>query len=125
MFLVEASGQRCSYRSAGALGEAIRRGEVGPQARIFHRRTQRWLPITVHPEYRKVESAREAVNSQWREWEWTFLAQRPVHEPEPQAQPQPGTFGPIPRRSSASMVLVPGGGRRSWLGALRRVLPFA
>lgn len=123
MFLVEPeSGQRCQYRSAGALGEAIRRGELGPRARIFHRTTQRWLPITVHPEYRRVESAREAVNRQWREWEWTFLAQRPVHEPEPLLEP--GTFGPIPRRSSAAMVLVPGGGRRSWLGTLRRLLPF-
>lgn len=123
MFLVEpAEGRRCSYRSAGALGDAIRRGEVGPQARIFHRTTQRWLPITVHPEYRKVESAREAVNNQWREWEWTFLAQRPTYEPE--APAAAGTFRPIPRRSSSSMVLMPDSGRRSWLGALRRLLPF-
>ena len=124
MFLVEpASGRRCSYRSAGALGEAIRRGEVGPEARIFHKTTQRWLPISVHPEYRKVESDREALNSQWREWEWTFLARRPIYRPEP---PVPvGTFSPIPRRSSSSMVLMPGAGRRSGLGALRRLLPFS
>jgi len=55
MFLVEpASGQRCQYPSAQALGAAIRRGELGPQALIFHKTRNRWLPITVHPEYRKV-----------------------------------------------------------------------
>jgi hypothetical protein len=123
MFLVEpVSGRTCNYRSAVALGEAIRRGEVGPRARIFHRTTQQWLPITVHPEYRKVESARETLNSQWREWEWTFLARRPVHEPEQQAAP--GTFRPIPRRSSSDMVLMPAAGRRSWFGALKRLIPF-
>jgi hypothetical protein len=124
MFLVEpASGRRCSYRSAGALGEAIRRGELGPQARIFHRTTQRWLPITVHPEYRKVESARQALNSQWRAWEWTFLAERPSHA-EVLLAPS-GTFRPIPTRSYSDMVLVPEGARRSWLGTLRRLLRIA
>jgi hypothetical protein len=123
MFLVEpVSGRTCSYRSAGALGEAIRRGEVGPRARIFHRTTQRWLPITVHPEYRKVESDREMLNSRWRDWEWTFLAQRPMPEPEQQAAP--GAFRPIPRRSSSDMVLMPEAGRRSWFRALKRLIPL-
>jgi hypothetical protein len=123
MFLVEpVTGRTYSYRSADALGEAIRRGEVGPRARIFHQATKQWLPITVHPEYRKVESARETLNTQWRQWEWTFLAQRP--EPEPEHQVAPGTFRPIPRRSSSDMVLMPGAGRRSWFGALKRLLPF-
>ena len=121
MFLVEpVTGRTCSYRSAGALGEAIRRGDVGPRARIFHRITQQWLPITVHPEYRKVESARETLNSQWRHWEWTFLA----HRPEPEQEAAPGMYRPIPRRSSSQMVLMPEAGRRSWFGALKRLIPF-
>ncbi|MGH7630269.1 MAG: hypothetical protein ACREOF_13000 [Gemmatimonadales bacterium] len=121
MFLVEPeSGQRCHYRSAGALGAAIRRGELGPQARIFHQTTNRWLPITVHPEYRKVESAREeAYGQQLRDRPWTFLAERPVEEPPTD------TFRPIPTTSSSTLVLIPKGGQRSWLGALRWLLPFA
>ena len=120
MFLVEPeSGQRWQYGSAGALGAAIRRGELGPRARIFHRTTKRWLPITVHPEYRKVESAREeAYGQQWQDRQWTFLAQRPIGELPTD------TFQPIPARPSSTMVLIPDGGQRSWLGALRRLLPF-
>ncbi|MGH7516700.1 MAG: hypothetical protein ACREOC_04420 [Gemmatimonadales bacterium] len=119
MFLVEPeSGQRCQYGSAGALSAAIRRGELGPRARIFHRTTQRWLPITVHPEYRRAESAREETSArQWRERPWTFLAERPVEEAPAD------TFQPIPARSSSTLVLIPGGSEPSWLGsALRQLL---
>jgi hypothetical protein len=121
MFLVEAeAGRRCQYRSAGALGAAIQRGELGPQARIFHRTAQRWLPITVHPEYRKVESAREAVNSQWREWEFTFLASRPT------AETQAELFRPIPAQPPSTVVLIPPEPERSWLGsAFRQVRRLA
>ena len=47
MFLVEPrAGERCHYPSARALSAAIRRGELGPHARIFHQTTSRWLPIS-------------------------------------------------------------------------------
>jgi hypothetical protein len=78
MFLVEPEeGLRWQYGSAGALGDAIRRGELGPRARIFHRARRQWLPITVHPEYRKAESSWvESSGGEWRERRWTFL---PAH----------------------------------------------
>jgi hypothetical protein len=121
MFLVEPkSGQRCHYGSARALGAAIRRGELGAGARIFHQRTNRWLPITVHPEYRRAAADREErTAAQWRERPWTWLAERPVHDAVAD------TFQPIPNRSSSTLVLLPPRGGRSWLGTLRRLLPFA
>jgi hypothetical protein len=125
MFLVEPeSGHQCHYGSAGALGAAIRRGELGPRARIFHRSAQRWLPITVHPEYRKVELAREeAYEQQWRARPYTFLAERPGEAFHPDSF-APDTFRPIPARSSATMVLIPDGDQRFWRRVLRRLLPF-
>ncbi len=121
MFLVEPeSGQRCHYRSAGALGAAIRRRELGPQARIFHQTANRWLPITVHPEYRKAEADWEEVNARrWHQRQWTFLAERPDGAPD-------AMFAPIPAHPASTLVLIPGGSGSSWLGlALRRLLQLA
>ena len=76
MFLVEvAEGRRNHYSSAQALGAAIRGGELGPQARIFHAASSQWLPITVHPEYRRAESEwEEEVARRWRARGWTFFS---------------------------------------------------
>ena len=122
MFLVEPeAGQRSHYQSAEALGAAVRRGELGPQARIFHQTTRRWLPITVHPEYRRAEFDREERRAeQWRDRQWTFFAERPVED----ARAEP--VRPIPTRSSSSLVLIPSGPDRSWLGsAFRQLLRLA
>jgi hypothetical protein len=74
MFVVEpGSGKNKGYSSARELGAAIRRGELGPQARIYHRATDRWLPITVHPEYRKVAAERRLSAARDAGQAWTFL----------------------------------------------------
>jgi hypothetical protein len=82
MFLVEvAEGRRNHYSSARALGAAIRCGELGPQARIFHAATSQWLPITVHPEYRRAESEwEEDVARRWRARGWTFFSDKAAGE---------------------------------------------
>jgi hypothetical protein len=119
MFLVEPEeGLRWQYGSAGALGDAIRRGELGPRARIFHRARRQWLPITVHPEYRKAESSWvESSGGEWRERRWTFLAERSAEDAPVE------TFQPIPAISSTRTVLIPGGSERSWVkSAFRRLL---
>jgi hypothetical protein len=46
------------YESADALAAAIRRGEVGPRARIFHRASSNWISITLHPEFKKASATR-------------------------------------------------------------------
>jgi len=117
MFVVEpGAGKTKGYPSARDLGAAIRRGELGPQARIYHRSTDRWLPITVHPEYRKVAAEREqlsAVELQARQW--TFL---------PDSRPDQGSARDPrhPSSSGSGPVLIPGDPEPSWLGSTFRRL---
>jgi hypothetical protein len=125
MFLVEPeSGQRRHYSSTRALGAAIRRGELGPQARIFHQASNQWLPITVHPEYQRAEEEWEQSSlHRLRHRAWTFfpggsearLGQedgRLVALTTPLAPPAP--------------ILIPGDGEPSWWGtAFQRLLHMA
>ena len=120
MFLVEPeSGQRCHYSSARALGAAIRRGELGPQARIFHQASNQWLPITVHPEYQRAEAEWEqgSVN-RLRHRGWTFF-------PETQQEDDP-LLALTPPPEPAGPILIPGDGEPSWWGtAFQRLLHLA
>jgi hypothetical protein len=116
MFLVEpVSGQRRHYPSPRALGNAIRRGELGPAARIFHEASGQWLPITVHPEYRKAEMEWEAANARaLRGRRWTFLSgQRPEAE-------EPGST--IGAKPIDVPMLVPDEPESNWLGNAFRSL---
>jgi hypothetical protein len=121
LFLVEPeSGQRCHYSSARELGVAIRRGELGPQAKIFHQKSSQWLPISVHPEYRRAEAdCEEGSAHQLRARQWTFLS-APVERDHPVAESvTPDYPGMVP-------ILVPGEGEKSWLGsAVRHLLQLA
>jgi hypothetical protein len=79
MFLVEIeAGREALYDSVNALAAAIRRGEVGPHSRIFHRTSSSWLSITIHPEFKKAVAARDSqplpplARSQW-----TFFGTEP------------------------------------------------
>jgi len=117
MFVVEpGAGQTKEYPSARELGAAMRRGELGPQSRIYHRSTGRWLPITVHPEYRKVAAEREQLSAlELQARHWTFL---------PDTRPEYATVGE-PRRPSPSAsgpVLFAGDPEPSWLGTTFRRL---
>ena len=79
MFLVELeAGREALYDSTDALAEAIRRGEVGPQARIFHRASSSWISITLHPEFKKAAATRgrEPMPPLARS-QWTFFGVEP------------------------------------------------
>ena len=123
MFVVEpGQGKQVGYASARELGAAIRRGELGPGARIYHRSTDRWLPITVHPEYRRAASEwerRGAMELEGRQW--TFLS----GEQGERAQAR-GAVAPQRRARSegppAEPALIPGDPQPSWLGATLRRL---
>jgi hypothetical protein len=117
LFLVEPeSGQRCHYSSARALGVAIRRGELGPQAKIFHQKSSQWLPISVHPEYRRAESdSEEGSARELRARRWTFLS-------EPAAENDPPVAAAAPDYPGAMPLMVPGEGETSWLGSAVRHL---
>ena len=117
MFLVEPeSGQRCHYSSARALGAAIRRGELSSQARIFHQASNQWLPITVHPEYRRAESDWEQGSvHRLRTRGWTFF-------PEPPLENDPLSAMASPPEPAPGPALIPGDGEPSWLGSAFRHL---
>jgi hypothetical protein len=79
MYLVDlGSGKHELYRSQEELAAAIRKGDVGPQSRIYHRSSCTWLPITVHPEFKRF-AAERASSKTWRR-QWTFLRD-PAPEP--------------------------------------------
>lgn len=44
-----ASGGEAEYDSVAELAQAIRNGRVPGNSEIFHRKSQRWLPISAHP----------------------------------------------------------------------------
>jgi hypothetical protein len=53
MYRIELSpGEETAFRSIEELAVAIRRGVVGPRARIWHNATGKWLPIQFHPHYK-------------------------------------------------------------------------
>ena len=75
MFLVEREpGNVAVYNSQAELSGAIREGVIGPTARIYHRRSSQWLPITEHPTYRQVRAEAEQERlPPLRRKHWTFL----------------------------------------------------
>ena len=116
MFIVEpGEGNTEEYPSARELYAAIQRGDLGPQARIFHRSTAQWLPITVHPEYRKVAAERERVSVlELQARQWTFL---------PDGRSQYAAYVETQSAAaSAPLMLIPGDPEPSWLGSAFRTL---
>jgi hypothetical protein len=93
MYLVDlGSGKETLFRSGKELAEAIRGGIVGEQSRIYHRARATWLPITVHPEYRRITDEHPAVSQTPSiQRQWTFMRgeeadTRPAPVPTPPAQ---------------------------------------
>jgi len=121
MFLVEPeSGQRCHYSSARALGAAIRRGELGPTARIFHEATNQWLPITVHPEYRRAETEWEQGSIRRLQGRgWTFFPETP-----PESDPLL-SVAPRPEERPAPVLLAGDGEQSWWTSAWRNLRQLA
>jgi hypothetical protein len=54
MYRIEvAPGEEAVFRTIEELAVAIRNGVVTPRARIFHHASEKWLPIGLHPHYKK------------------------------------------------------------------------
>ena len=120
MFLVEREpGNVAVYNSAAELTHAIRQGVVGPEARIFHRRSSQWLPITEHPAYRqaKAEAQREPLPP-LRRRHWTFLPGGPTggaSEPRAGEAAAKQGAGPAEPEAHANPQEAPARPRRTWL----------
>jgi len=56
-------GLEAEYGSLEEFAAAVRRGEVTPEAEIFHVRANRWLDIKSHPHYRLACSAPSSASS--------------------------------------------------------------
>jgi hypothetical protein len=97
----------------------VRRGIIGPHARIFHRRTAQWLPITEHPAYRQAQAevAQEPLPP-LRRRQWTFL-------PGPsgaKGQPGDGAVGDAGQPNAGTVTedgAPDGRERRGWTTSLR------
>src|SRR5688572_22331942 len=46
-------GEETVFRTIEELAIGIRNGVITPRARIFHQASQKWLPIGLHPHYKK------------------------------------------------------------------------
>jgi hypothetical protein len=54
MYRIEvASGEETVFRTIEELAIGIRNGVVTPRARIYHHASEKWLPIGLHPHYKK------------------------------------------------------------------------
>lgn len=122
MYLVELSpGMEMIYGSLSEFTEAVRRGEITADARVFHRARSRWLPVTEHPKYREVVAALSAPRFGPARREWTFLPAKPGAKPVAPAEPPPTATPPEePASATRPARPEPRGGWRRALGMLGR-----
>jgi hypothetical protein len=116
MFVIQLeSGKTRGFATAHELGSAIRRGELGPESRIYHRATDRWLPLTIHPEYRRAAAEREqSIAKELLRRHWTFLP-REGSTDEISSPPSAPPSSPTPAPAQESS-------KRTWLGSTLRRL---
>ena len=115
MYRIEvAPGEESVFRTIEELAIGIRNGVVTPRARIYHHASEKWLPIGLHPHYKKALEMPAASASHAPVTSTTPLPtpSRPkghppshpkphsvVHLPEPKPAPEPTpTFSPSPCR---------------------------
>jgi hypothetical protein len=83
MYLVELQpGTEVLYQTVTELTAAIRSGDVTSQSWIYHRASSTWVPITVHPEYKRIsgEHAVPELPPLTRK-RWTFFNAEGVDAP--------------------------------------------
>ena len=126
MYLIEIHpGTEILYHSVDELRAAIHSGEVTSQARIYHRNSAMWVPITVHPEYKKATADGEPLGlPRIKRKRWTFFASHEAEEP-PEAPPAAGNPAETKAEAQPYPMLMPEGGkprfRQLVRGAMRRL----
>jgi hypothetical protein len=101
MYLVELQpGTEVLYRTVAELTAAIRCGDVGSQSWIYHRASSTWVPITVHPEYKRVSGEHGPLDlPPLKRKRWTFFNAEGIDEAVATArsvQPNPAEPAPAP-----------------------------
>ena len=84
---------------------------MGEQSRIYHRARATWLPITVHPEYRRITAEHPAVPSSTRQW--TFM----------RGEEEDATRAPSPPSPTQEVIVMPEA-TRSWRQSLGSAFRF-
>ena len=119
MFLIELKpGIEAIYANLSDFSDAIRRGEIGSQARIYHRSKSEWAPVTMHPAFRRITAEASRPPAAVRT-HWTFLPA----EPAPYVPAPAAVAGPASADEPTSSVRPISRGRaRRWRGVLGGLL---
>jgi hypothetical protein len=98
MYLIELRpGHEEVYGSVADLAAAIRRGEVGPQSRIYHRATAKWISVTLHPEFKKFAAERRSTPRPPMPRQGTFLQVKQANrEPASEDPSAEASAAPVP-----------------------------
>jgi len=98
MYLVELQpGTEVLYNSVAELTTAIRSGDVGSQSWIYHRASSTWVPITVHPEYKRVSGEHRPLElPPLKRKRWTFFNAEGVDQPVTGVRPSRDETKPEP-----------------------------
>jgi hypothetical protein len=117
MILIELdTGNEELFKSSEELAAAIRRGTIGPKSRIYHRGSARWLPITVHPEYRKAAAERRSEpQPPLKRKQWTFLG---TSRQDEQLDPDSSSSSESSPGSSEAIEMSEKSSRPGWRRAL-------
>ncbi|MBA3318031.1 MAG: hypothetical protein H0T50_08080 [Gemmatimonadales bacterium] len=122
MFLVEIeAGREALYDSLHAFVAAIRRGEVTPRSRIFHRVSSSWISITLHPEFKKAIAGRGEPLPPLARNRWTFYGVEPRGRQISEAAPAAGVTAASASAAGGTAGPAPAGPRGGWRGLLARV----
>jgi hypothetical protein len=127
MYLVELQpGTEVLYNSVAELTAAIRSGDVGSQSWIYHRASSTWVPITVHPEYKRAGGEHRPLELlPLKRKRWTFFNAEGLDEPV--AQPVQARRGEIKPEPPPAQAQKPGirqlvRGAMRWLRVPRAAL---
>lgn len=108
MFRVRlASGEEVLFQSVEELAQGIRSGEISASALLFHTKGNRWVPITVHPEYSAALERNAAVA--------TTEEIRQAEPAQPATELAPGNAVPVYQMVSVSARELAARRRPRWI----------
>jgi hypothetical protein len=104
MYRIEvAPGEETVFRTIEELAVGIRNGVVTPRARVYHHASEKWLPIGLHPHYKKALEMPAASPSPAPVTSTTPIPTPSRLKAHPTSHPQPhsATHLPEPKRAPA------------------------
>ena len=90
------AGEEAVYKTVEELAQAVASGVVSPQAEVFHRAGNRWLPIHTHPDYRALVTGKRPA-----------LFRPSAPHPAPVEPAEPNAVDTTPRSSAAIHASAP------------------